>query len=60
MERLEATHYRELAAEARAAAERTPNDMLREQFLQLAQTYDELAQQLHGKQTGVSRHGGFS
>ncbi len=46
MERLEATHYRGLAAEARAAAERSHNDILREQFLQLAQTYEELAEQL--------------
>jgi hypothetical protein len=46
MERLEADHYRELAAEARAAAERTHNDLLRSQFRNLAKTYDALAHQL--------------
>ena len=54
MKRLEATHYQELAAKARVAAERTPDDMLRAQFLQLALTYDQLAEQLDRSRAGRS------
>jgi len=57
MERLGADHYRKLEADARGAAERTNNDILREQFLELAECYDRLARQLEWGLSPETRSG---